>query len=442
MNAPQQSVNESRAIIAERWPDISTALARASHKPELALYDEGEYPTIVAGGLRLASAWNPVGEAQLQLESIPLSAKCATLFGIGMGYLPLTALETHTELETLIVVPLNMALFNTILDFIDMSAWLNDPRVCLKLPSEFDRLPPVFAATIPTLQLAETSAERLRDLIKQHLSLQHSNSFQQSRGAMIADNIQRNLIAGCDDQDVGVLFDTCDEGQSVIVCGAGPTLDQSMNEIGRQQEQGAMLIVVDAALNALLQNGISPDYVVTIDPIEWVQEFLTIQQLQSSDIGLVYFPSAYPQAVSGWSATRYCAVGTHERFSGFVKKKPVRALFSSGSVIHPATDLAVRTGTRHVIFAGADFGYPLQSTHAQGVIVNQPVNQTDNATHTVRNYCDEVIPSSMNLISYYRDLERYIAKMAPPSVRFSNLGVLSAKIQGVQCVVTDEEYVI
>lgn len=442
MNAPQQPGKESRSIIAARWPEIAAALTKQTTVPQLTLYDMGEYPSILANGLRLASAWNPVSEALLQLQQVPEGAKSATLFGVGMGYLPLTAIESYEDLEKLNVVPLNLALFNAMLDYIDMRPWLQDPRVTITPAEQFDRLPANFAVTTPMLQLAESKAERLRDLIRQHLSQEHSESFQRSRSEMIADNIESNLVTGRYDHDVSTLFDSCRPEQAVVVIGAGPSLDLCLSAIRQLQDKGAILIAVDASLRALHKSGLHPDYVVTIDPMDSIRQFLQIEQSNSAGTSLVYFPSACPEAISEWPAIRYCATGTHPRFAGYRKEKAVSTLFSSGSVIHPATDLAVRMGTRHVIFAGADFGYPLDTTHAQNVPVNKEFRKAETTGYNVRNYRGEIIPSSMNLISYYRDLEKYITRLAPANVKFNNIGSLSARLQGVEALTEGEEYAI
>ncbi|MEM7256670.1 MAG: 6-hydroxymethylpterin diphosphokinase MptE-like protein [Pseudomonadota bacterium] len=404
---------------------------------QLSLFDQGRYPAIVANGIRLASAWEPQAEAQLQLQHIDTDSSAVTIFGIGMGYLPISALNTFRNLQQLTVVPLNLCLFSRMADYIDMSAWLQDSRVTLTLPHSCASLPADFAVSTADLSLVESSAEQLRDLIRQSLALEHSNAFQRGRDKLIQSNIRKNLSVSGHNEDVALLFGTRSAQHTAIVVGAGPSLDQCIANIRQSQQQGAKLFAVDAALQALHRHHLVPDYVVAIDPLETVQEFLNVTKATHKRCSLVYFPSAHPQAVANWPGRRYYACASHERFDHFRTKKAASTLFSSGSVIHPATDLAVRSGCGHIVFAGADFGYPLEHTHADGVSVSAPATVAANSPHSVRNYRDELIPSSMNLISYYRDLEQYINAVPSTHVRFSNLGLLSAKMARVSPISPD-----
>ena len=432
--------DRARETIASRWPELSARLRGVSEYKGLALYDQGRYMSVVAEGLRLASAWDPIAEANLQLSSIPRGAGNATVFGVGMGYLPLTALETRAKLKKLVVVPLNFNLFNTMLDHIDMMPWISHPKVQLVSPESVVDLPENFAVTTPMLQLAERKAESLRDHLRQHLAQDHVVAFQRGRESLISNNINRNKLTGENDDDVQKIFNSASPGQSVVVIGAGPSLDHCFEQVRELQHDGAMVVAVDAALKVLLHREIVPDYVVAIDPLDSIREFLDVKRCVIQECGLVYFPSADHQAVADWPGARYRATGTHKRFDSFRQDLSSSVLFSSGGVIHPATDLAVRTGTEHIYFAGADFCYPLEHSHASGVSVTQPSSSVAGAGYTVRDYKGNAIPSSHNLISYYRDLEQYINKMAPAQVRFTNLGLMSAEIKGVQAISVGEAY--
>lgn len=51
----------------------------------------------------------------------------------------------------------------------------------------------------------------------------------------------------------------------VIIVSAGPSLDKNVKELRKAQGK-AFIIVVDAALRTVLQAGVQPDIVCTIDP--------------------------------------------------------------------------------------------------------------------------------------------------------------------------------
>jgi len=83
MDAKQDSGNEARRIIDARWPDVAKSLEAArtsiSALPELQLDKSGSVPTLCVGDIRLASAWTPEKEAELQCSVIRATSKQVTL---------------------------------------------------------------------------------------------------------------------------------------------------------------------------------------------------------------------------------------------------------------------------------------------------------------------------------------------------------------------------
>ena len=456
MDANQDSGNEARRIIAVRWPSVVDALdavdSASAALPDLQLDKSGPVATLYAGDIRLASAWDPLKEAELQCSVVNPGAKHITLFGVGMGYLPPLLLERLPVDGVLTVVPMNLALLDRLLALIDMTSWLGSSRVQLRLAETYDGLPVNTVTTPPTLQLAETTAAPVRDWLLQKLSENHVQNYQQSNQKKIEENIAYHLEHHLQDEDIATLISPSRSGTNTgngveagldihdasacdhVVIGAGPSLDYSAAAVMELQKNGACTIAVDAALVSLLAKGIIPDFVVCLDPLDYVERLFEVDQSRLSATSLVYFPTANHTAVAAWSHKRYSAIGSHSRFEKFNREKPSTVLFSSGSVIHPAVDLAVRKGAENVYLAGADFGFPFELTHA----VDSPFAADRKSVYadgrTVLNYHDEEMPSQINFISYFRDLEQYIDRQVSAGVKFYNLGHYSAKIRHVTCI--------
>jgi len=396
MDANHDSGIEARRIIASRWPAVGAALAKASagagELPELQLDTSGPVPTLCAGDIRLASAWAPEREARLQCSVVNPLINQVTLFGVGMGYLPPLLLERLPVDGTLTVVPMNLALLDRILPLIDMTPWLVSNQVEMQLPDSYSKLPAASVVTPPMLHFAEPAAEPVRDWLLQKLSDRYVVNHQQSNDEVIQRNIAFHL------------------------------------------KHGAVTVAVDAALSTLLNKGIVPDYVVCIDPLDYVVRLFEVDQEPLSTTSLIYFPSANSDVVAAWQHRRYSAIGGHSRFESYSRNKPSTILFSSGSVIHPAVDLAVRSGAENIYLAGADFGFPFELTHASDSPFAVDRKTVYAEGQTVRNYQGEEMPSQINFISYFRDLENYISKQVVRGVNFYNLGHHSAKIRHVSCV--------
>ena len=455
MDANQDSGNEARRVINARWPVVAKAMdainVNASSLPALQLDKSGPVPTLCVGDIRLASAWAPEKEATLQCSVVHPSAQHVTLFGVGMGYLPPLLLNRLPDDGTLTVVPLSVELFSRLSALIDMAVWLDDDRVELRLAESYKRLPVNTIVTPPELRFADPAAEPVRDWLLQKLSESHVQSYQDTNHNLIDKNISYHLQHHLADEDVASLLrartggyaaekasktanpSQCADGTCVVV-GAGPSLDYSAATVQQLQQDGACIIAVDASLVSLMNRGIIPDCVVTIDPLDYVARLFDVEMDKLKNTSLVYFPTANHKVVAAWEHKRYSAIGSHSRFAEFNQVKASTVLFSSGSVIHPAVDLAVRSGAGKVYLAGADFGFPFELTHAQDSPYAADRKTVYADGQTVRNYRDETMASQINFISYYRDLEQYIGQQTGRGISFYNLGHHSAKIQQVNCL--------
>ena len=443
-NAPQ-----ALAIIRRRWPRVGVALERTAVSHTCRWVTGGRVETLEADGFRLASIWDPHSEARLQCQHVDTTAMDITLFGIGMGYLPELLLQRLPTGGRLRVVPMNLSILKALLAHIDMSDWLAHPQLELSLSDDITTLPPDSRLVVntPMLSLAEPAAEPLRDRLRQVLEGRHVSRYQDRLSPVLDHNIRGNRPHSLRDRSVGTLFpeqgDALD-GATCIVAGAGPSLDASLPAIAESVEHGACLVAVDAALLPLVQAGIIPHFVVSIDPLPGVARFYDTELSRLSGCAMVYFPSVDPDVIARWPHERFIAVSTHERYTRYPELDGVARLFSSGSVIHPATDLAVRLGARTVCFAGADFGFPaidsiastpqavpdkgLRASHASGVAGAATV--TEENCIFLRDDNDEPMSSQPNLVSYLRDLEAYIAHRSGDGTLFCKLGKYGAAIAG------------
>ncbi len=421
--------DQARSIIAERWPDVARRLRSAPPFRQLELDTAGPVQTLSARGIRLASAWQPDAEAELQVAHLRRVNDAVTLYGVGMGGLPELLLQRLSPYGKLEVVLLNTSLFGTMLDVVEQSTWLRHPAVKLTLASEHGEVAARHAITTPLLTLAEPAAERLRDRLLQTLTADHASDHLATRETLTRDNMRANETTVAADPDVAMLFSrTC---ETAVVVAAGPSLDRSTERIGQLRRQGARVICVDAALQPLLNAGTQPDCVVTLDPQAAVRRFFDVDIAALKTTSLVYFPQAHPDVLQLWPHERYVAYTTHSRYASLRERVAHTSLFTSGSVIHPATDLAVRMGAKTLYLAGADFGFPFNGTHASASAFCRAAPVDNAAGVTVRSYDDRPIASQVSFVSYYRDLEAFIGSELCERCRFINIGQYSARIAGV-----------
>lgn len=413
-------VAKNREILQARWPAIWEQVATAPLPPTHRPTNTPE-PTLVVEGLHLASGYDRCAEAALQARLIPVDASEAWVYGVGLGDLPTELLKRRT-LQRLHAVILNPAVFRAMLDHIDHTPWLADPRVVLHDGAALPEVQRPFAAVPPCLRLASPEAARLRDLI----ALELATPFLRKRHARRIDWAERsrqNQAFLRVDGDVQALFGTR-TGAAFIVAGAGPTLGDGLALI-ETLRPSCLLIAVLAAYHPLVSAGLIPDIVVAIDP----HEQGTPSATPSTHPPLVYFPAVPPAVLGQWTGPRLTAFPNRPDHpqQDVQDHFPRGQLYSVGDPLHAALDLAVRMGAARTVLVGADFAFPGGYSHAVGTPQRVAVANTPNDPWVLNGYGARV-PTTAGLRGSLRDLERYVGDH--PDVAIINASRDGALIAG------------
>lgn len=419
-------ISSNGAIIRQRWPALFDSLSKAAEPGELSFSLHTPQSTLVINGIHLSSAYDQGSEAKLQASLVPEGSRCAWIYGIGTGEVPCVLLRRR-EMEKTVVVIMNPAVAVQSFRYFDHTEWLSDSRVELSLAENEEDVNYPFAAVPSCLQLACDSAARLRDLVFLELAAPFIQSAHKAKQEEIFHRLRENTGYIESDGDVAELFGTR-SGETIVVAAAGPTLASRYQWL-RQQGGKLTLIAVDAALKPLVEAGIIPDVVVSIDAHRQgvLSFFQGIDQRLGASILLVYFPIVHGDVLRLWPGKRLTAYSHSDLYKSVSQAYPKGILFSSGSVLHSALDLAVRMGASKVILLGADFSFPDGKTHVTGSPVSRK-NQEGIDHHWVLNGHGERVATFANLRWYLRDLERYIVQN--PQVHFINGSREGARIEG------------
>jgi hypothetical protein len=408
------------AILSRRWPELALHIEKAAgNLPPFSLVEKSDR-TLFIDGIHLTSGYDRQSEARLQASLIPDGSPCAHVYGMALGDLPRVLLE-RSSIQELTVVVMNCAIAALSLYFFDHRDWLDDPRLTLIAAAPTNRLNKPFATAPGCLQLASDQASRLRDLV----CLELATPFIRKRHAADNPHLQKRLadnaasVAG--DPPVEELASSL-RGRTVVVAAAGPSL--SDHYFWMKDHKPGPIIAVDAALKPLMQAGIVPDVVVTIDGHADVYDlfFADVDLTLLRDSALVYFPVVQCQTLRHWPGRRFAAWSNAPIYADLAKRHPRPVLFSSGSVIHPAVDLATRLSRENIILTGADFGYPNGRSHVSGCAQAKSVT----GSHWVLNSHGERIATIPSLRAYLRDLESFMA--GKKELRFFNAGPKGAAI--------------
>lgn len=416
-------------IISQRWPILASALRFESIDHFDAQLVEGNNQTISVDGIQLSSRHNRIAEAKLLINPLPLVCDKVTVYGIGMGDV-MSLLIDNKQLQSIEVVPLNLSLLALLLSFTDQSEWLSDPRVKVAYQAHQHKINLPNISITPDLLLANNENAILRD----HLVLENNRAYvnrqHQPANPEVQKRLNENAQAIANDPDASTLILPHGQYKAHLI-GSGPTLENHYDYLRAQRKlpigQRSLMIAVDTALKALIHENIIPDIVVSIDNKITPAHF---PDTIPSSITLVYFPTLSSLIHGQWPGPKYIAYSKNPIYDKLDKQYPKLRLFTNGSVIHPAIDLAVYLNIKEITLFGCDFSYPGNKTHAfwhDGALGPSINNQNH---HWVINGHGERVATDLNFRGYLRSLEHYIS--AKQHVKFYQSSLDGARIHGAQ----------
>lgn len=144
-------------------------------------------------------------------------------------------------------------------------------------------------------------------------------------------------------------------GQSVIVAGAGPSLEPALPVVRARRTGGDRLVAASTALPVLEAVDVRPDVVVATDP----SPLLAVDRVQREewrDLPLAVFPGTSAELVEAWSGPLWLALpeGPGLRATGWRGRDPGTLRAGCGTVAGPALALAARLAHGRLDLAGVD----------------------------------------------------------------------------------------
>lgn len=394
-------------IIQRRWPKLAEWLQNYQCAPAL-LQDTTPCKTLIFDDIHIGSGYDPDKEAKAQALLIPQGSSSAWVYGIGTGHL-INTLRSRVTLREIKVAILNPRIALTLLDCCDdHQSWLNDPRVTL-LDSSDNNFGTPLAAVPACLQLADEQASRLRDLVSTELETSYIKSKHGAESSEVKNRIKTNEVLIESDGDVSSLFNSTPGGR-IVVAAAGPSLGKHIDWLKAHRSEYS-LIAVNSALKPLSLANLTADITITIDPDEKIISCFQGFSLTSyKNIPMVYFPRVSPTVLNSWPGPRLAAYADHPSYIDIAAKLPRGKLFSSGSVLHPAVDLAVQMGAKEVLLFGADLAFPGDQRYTPGAGWSEDSSQGRN--HWVLDGHGQKVSTIASFRGYLRDLESYIERNA------------------------------
>ena len=339
----------------------------------------------------LHSRYNPVKEAADFCRSLEKGeAACILLCGLGLGSHVNALRETFGEEALIVISEPDLLTIKTALECVDISAGIASGRVLFLTSLEKSTLHARFTQFSVRLMLGTLSAAP-------PASREHNAEFHAAARQAMLDfaafakmslvtlvrnaeitcrNIANNLPTYVSTPPPDVLRNRF-EGSPAILVAAGPSLAKNIDQIAELGDR-AVIIAAQTTLRPLLERGIEPHFVTSLDFSDISRQFFQNLDIPENVV-LVAEPKAAWQAVEafqrrddGQSVGKVILLQNqfaHKCIgSDIARRSPMEP---GATVMHLAYYLAQWLGCDPIIFVGQDLGFTGHVYYAPGVAMHR-----------------------------------------------------------------------
>ncbi|MGL4393872.1 MAG: motility associated factor glycosyltransferase family protein [Brevinema sp.] len=381
--------------------ELIKKLSELQH-PSLIATPDGAF-TIQLDNKFIHSSRAPLKESSRLLQDIKptdLNKTIVILWGVGLGYHAETLLNQGYKIIAIEPRPELAEIFkrtfpiDKLVDFIE-----NDPE---DLFNALARLNPSEAQIFIDIVMPTSNiSPNFFKMAEQGKNVPRSTHRIYS---YLIDSWHKNILTNISRAEV--TFSPLFQDQEVIICSAGPSLKESLPHLKRLSSQ-MYIIAVDTALKSLLEAGIVPDYVFSVDAkIHNISDFCGISNENYSKMILLADITLNPQIASlPWKKVFFTTTvqpitskdGTrmhHNKLLNFFTSKGFHfpELQTGGSVANTAFHAALFYQAKKVLLVGQDLAYTDNRGHAIGSPYDQEYRLKTNRLNTIETIQIKKVP--------------------------------------------------
>ena len=221
------------------------------------------------------------------------------------------------------------------------------------------------------------------------------------------------------------------QGRTAAVLGAGPSLDQVLPWLLENQKD-LLIIAVSRVSRRLLEVGLNPHIVVTVDP-EHVSFAVSREMLKfDSSVVLVQANHAHPKLVNAWTG-KQLFLGKRMLWESELEEDNFAA--HGPTVTNTAVELAKEMGVAQIILCGVDLCHSREGfSHAQGNVEREIGPKISELLQTVETNNGDLAESPQGYFGALRELSKQAAAFKEAGGRMVNMAPGAAKISGVEFV--------
>ncbi len=218
----------------------------------------------------------------------------------------------------------------------------------------------------------------------------------------------RNIQHLPENADVAKLKDLF-RGIPAFVVAAGPSLDKNIDQLKKVQGKG-IIIAVDTIVKKLLDHGITPDFVCTVERGAIVWEYFYENQEFPPNSYLVSSLVADPRIVEKFKDRAILPMRSDVREYYWLYEKlglgNEHFMWMGGSCAHIAVGMALHIGASPIVITGQDLAYGENGTHAQGTVYDQKPLAEEEESLFVMGYYGEQVRTSKIWLEFKQIFEK------------------------------------
>ena len=399
----------------------------------------GSKSIVIQKGLnryRLNSSYNPQEEAKKwvsQFEFKNLHTVIA-MYGFGNGVFAKEIISQMGKEDKLFIYEPSAQLLLFVLHHFDLTELITNPQIIIAIENinefefhhillnslDINNIHNQMRLTYPQYDIIfpESGILFWKELKDAHFRATVNINTQKSFGTRMIENTINNIKYIKNSNTITDLIGTIPDNLPAIVVAAGPSIGRQLEAL-KEAKGKSVIIAVDRILDYLLDNGIEPDFLVTIDPMKAAQYF---SKRDDITIPLMCFVESNSEILDVHKGKKIICNSSDYLIKVYEDNGHIPPqLFPSASVATFAFTACIELGFKRIILVGQDLAYDGNSSHAGGIeeklVQNNDVMMEGIHGDMIRSRFDWKM-----FITWYQDM----------LVLFPDLEVIDAKDKGAK----------
>ncbi|MCK5706781.1 MAG: motility associated factor glycosyltransferase family protein [Candidatus Aureabacteria bacterium] len=421
-------------ILKKKHPRIAEKVAKVSLSDKIQVFESRSGKLtfkITANGKKISfhSAYDPIKQskkiiADARSSGILRDTSNVAIMGLGFGYIASELISQKNDRDFIIIIEDNLEVFKHYISNFDINDILSNKNVFLFLDEpvteifrflqqfsfsivsndiDFLKLQPAYELNSGFYLKAERSVLETRNWARINIATQVNKIDN------FSDNIVANFPTRSKSPGINMLENVFKDVPGIIVA-TGPSLRKNINLL-RLAKNKAVIIALDSSLKILMEEGIIPDLVFSVDFTEnTISDYDGIDSLDKTFI--VVDNEVCPKVVQKYpERIFFIDLPDKPLCEWFSKITEDKGKIEKGlSVSHTAFLSAIYMGIDPIILIGQDLSYPEGETHARGTSLGFPIKKTslsDDKKYRVENIFGFPVPTDRSMLVFlhhYRDL--------------------------------------